>query len=1067
MKKENKKSRESKKNKAFISAGLIILVIIILIADTVLSLSLADIPDYTIQENNTLSFNLIASEYNNTVIFSMQPEKGTLTKINNTLAEYEWTPTLGENGTYIITFSAADHTESVSKQTTITVTKQNNPPIILSASAATSPKAAVTVDTNKASVCKYSLSNKNYEQMDYTMQSLNTEKTEHQGELPSLSQGPNTIYVLCNDENGNYMTSPRQIVVNINSKPTASISLNPDQPLKEGTVKIELTTNEPLISTPELKYSFDDDSSLRNIALIGSGTSWEGYLVIKDEDNERVGSFYFKGYDLTNQEGTEITSGKLFLIDTLNPKVLQSISIENMDDKLKLAWEKPNSEKIKEYKIYKKTGSGGVEEVDYYDSTDKEYIYDEDVEYNIGYYYRVSVVDKAGNEGPLSKEVFITHIPVINTNKITSETKTSDKTEISQKLDSKLEYILNNEIQNVGNAQKDIEKAEETLSRTLGSDNIDAIDALGALTALAESKSKIISLKSELDKLKSQDLSEEEFNNLISGITNQVDIALKSAPLEVKIIDSSSYQEFTNDEKTTSTISSYLAEYYPDLSDRELKSKLDEAKKLQDKLVVNVKLIKGETKYKEETKPFLIVKKTLTSDETLDKILLFENIPSSVGDISGIKFSEQPFLDQNYAFWNIEGMNEKKITYVQPLDINLADAKAVKSIIFSEQDLIKNTDGGNGNMVTGDAINIPDLSSDPEGKEGIFLALIIAGVLVICGLFAYYVFWSEAEPKEKTKNSNQEEKISPQELDVPKFSVTSSLFKRRKSIMPDDSHRKIIIEKPDESIHQVSDNMEFRRIVTETATHQELKNESSPATKQYTKPTDYEDDSETKEDESQKVIKDNFVELKKKLVELKESTTINNLEGFDSLRAKTYEIKRLCDELEEQSVIEFTNKTRADLEKSLLYIARHVPPSDFFKEKDYLFENQKIKSYNDKLTKTKNPPLSDNKDNYNEIGQKEVTESKEHLPKINQGNLFRNAPEGREFVFSDGGRISTISGLRNKLIHSSDASFNEYVTSNKNDFATWISDIFNDYDLAYKVRNTKTREELIKLLDPN
>jgi predicted nucleic acid-binding protein len=181
---------------------------------------------------------------------------------------------------------------------------------------------------------------------------------------------------------------------------------------------------------------------------------------------------------------------------------------------------------------------------------------------------------------------------VINTNKITSETKTSDKTEISQKLDSKLEYILNNEIQNVGNAQKDIEKAEETLSRTLGSDNIDARDALGALTALAESKSKIISLKSELDKLKSQDLSEEEFNNLISGITNQVDIALKSAPLEVKIIDSSSYQEFTNDEKTTSTISSYLAEYYPDLSDRELKSKLDEAKKLQDKLVVNVKLIK-------------------------------------------------------------------------------------------------------------------------------------------------------------------------------------------------------------------------------------------------------------------------------------------------------------------------------------------------------------------------------------------------------------------------------------------------------------------------------------------
>lgn len=287
--------------------------------------------------------------------------------------------------------------------------------------------------------------------------------------------------------------------------------------------------------------------------------------------------------------------------------------------------------------------------------------------------------------------------------------------------------------------------------------------------------------------------------------------------------------------------------------------------------------------------------------------------------------------------------------------------------------------------------------------------------------------------------------------------------------MPDDSHRKIAIEKPDESVHQISDNIEFRRIMHEPKLYKEQENDISQATiKRYAKPKDFEEDEdETKEDESQKVIKDNFSELKKKLVELKENTTIENLEGFDSLRAKTYEIKRLCDELEEQSVIEFTNKTRADLEKSLLYIARHVPPSDFFKEKDYLFENQKIKSYNDKLAKTKNISLSDNNENNNEVKQKEVIESKEHLPKINQGNLFRNAPEGREFVFSDGGRISTISGLRNKLIHSSDASFNEYVTSNKNDFATWISDIFNDYDLAYKVRNTKTREELIKLLDPN
>jgi hypothetical protein len=1060
------------------------------------AISMNNLLNYTVEENQTLSFSINTGDYNGTVSFSRTPAEGTLTKVNDSLANFAWTPNVGETGLYTLTFAATDSNSTITKQSTITVMQINNPPSILSATTSEPNTAQITIDveTDRACVCKYSTSSKTYNQMEYTFAQTNIEKTLHEGKTPALSQGSSKIYILCNDEFGNYMTSPKQIQLNINLRPSASISIDPDAPLKEGTVKIELSTTEPLLSAPELKYSFDDDSTSRTVALIGSGTNWEGYLIIKDTDSERVGSFTFRGYDLTNLEGTEITSGKLFLVDTQNPKAIQSISIENMDKKIKLTWEKPESESVKEYKIYKKSESGGVETVDYLDSTDDEVFYDTDVEYNIGYYYRVSIVDKAGNEGPLSKEVFTTHIPVIDDSKISPIYSDPVVNPASTKLDSKLEYILNSKIQEVEKIKKDLEKAEETISRTLGTDNIDSIDALNALNKLTDNKNQITSLATDLDALRNQNLAESSFNTAVSDKMDQIDKIWKETPIEVKVIDSSSYQEFTNDEKTNTIVSAYLNEFYPELSDRELKSKIEDTKKLQDKIIVNVKLIKGEIKYPQEVKPFSIVKKSYSSDEDLGKIVLFESVPENVQEISKIEFSDQPFLKENYAYWNFDNVNGKEITYVLHADINMADLKNVKSIALNEQDLIKEDT----NQITGDVagLQIGNLSAlgDVKKSDGMFLILIIVGIVVICGLFAYYVFWSEAEPNSKAPNSNPDEK----EDKKGRFDAAKALFKRRESILPDDSHRKIIIDKPEDAGYAHVDNVEFRRIenlqppmppsvASANISVSNKENKESNAKSQTQISSGNSENSNVNDSINwdanvtssvQRTRPDNNTQfeeletLQRRLVELKNKTNVDDLEEFDSLRSKTFEIKRLCDELEEQSVIDFTNKTKAHLEKSLLYIARHVPPGRESMARQILErENSGEKEfYNVKKEKEVKAVKKEFTTEELRMEEEARLEAFKHLSKDpdewkKHEVLIKNAPAGREFVFWDGDRAATIGRLKERIAGMDDYHFNYYVTDSKNDFATWIGEIFHDYDLAYRVRSTKSKNETLSLMD--
>jgi hypothetical protein len=63
------------------------------------------------------------------------------------------------------------------------------------------------------------------------------------------------------------------------------------------------------------------------------------------------------------------------------------------------------------------------------------------------------------------------------------------------------------------------------------------------------------------------------------------------------------------------------------------------------------------------------------------------------------------------------------------------------------------------------------------------------------------------------------------------------------------------------------------------------------------------------------------------------------------------------------------------------------------------------------------------------------------------------------FILCDGKPIKSFKELADVLQLMSDDMFKYHVTETKNDFANWINDVFNDVELAKKIRIDKTRLE--------
>ncbi|MFH1290889.1 MAG: hypothetical protein ABIH92_05815, partial [Nanoarchaeota archaeon] len=260
------------------------------------------------------------------------------------------------------------------------------------------------VTTDRATTCKYSdYQGTSYDNMEETFD-FNFE-TLHKKDLIDMTDGVHKYYVRCENDEGNE-SGELEAIFAVSVPVTAQVVLEDGSPLGNGRTEVTLVTSKALSQTPSLSYSFDG-IGYDPIPLFGSGVTWQGYLVISSSDSEKVGSFKFQGRDLEGVLGTEITSGGFFIVDTKRPETISDIDAVGYEGEIKLNWYIDDEDDVEKFNIYRST-SPNVDHSDFYESTESLSFKDTSVEKGKTYYYKVSAVDEAENEGGLSREVYAT-----------------------------------------------------------------------------------------------------------------------------------------------------------------------------------------------------------------------------------------------------------------------------------------------------------------------------------------------------------------------------------------------------------------------------------------------------------------------------------------------------------------------------------------------------------------------------------------------------------------------------------------------------------------------------------
>ncbi len=70
----------------------------------------------------------------------------------------------------------------------------------------------------------------------------------------------------------------------------------------------------------------------------------------------------------------------------------------------------------------------------------------------------------------------------------------------------------------------------------------------------------------------------------------------------------------------------------------------------------------------------------------------------------------------------------------------------------------------------------------------------------------------------------------------------------------------------------------------------------------------------------------------------------------------------------------------------------------------------------------------------------------------------------RPFYFSNGQTVASLEELGYYLKFVSQSVFDKHLHTNRNDFSTWVRDVFNNHDLADKLQNIINRFEMSRIL---
>ena len=661
---------------------------------------------------------------------------------------FSWTPATSQIGNHNITFYVSDGLGTDSETITVAVTYTQN---LLSM---TSPTGLVsdsftTLDISSSlnSSCRYGTEDDSFVELAPFSR---TTGYLHTVTLTGLGDGFHTYHVKCLD-NSSFVTSST-FTFEISKPPEAVITLSPASPVKPGIIEVTLETTKALKTTPKLQYSFDKSGTTRVVSLEkvdGYDFLWKGLMIIltSEVNNVESATFGYEGTDLNGIKGASISAGKTFVVDNTIPDRIPVIEASpRSDGGIKVNWAY-SGEPVGRFRVYRSTSSG-IDELDYYLTTaNKTGFIDGNLLLGVRYYYRVSAVDDAGNEGPLSSEVsavavtFDGDVPppqdssaqkglsLASQRKLNETVKELDRNLID------LTWILSN----YGN----LEGEADSLAKQLKLQD----DAKQFQKELTELKNSILALdvntntEAEFASLQSQaEIRTRRIRTVLPSSleVNEQTQFLKAGSLEINsgIADKIAKLKRFPDDKSQSFIKT------SELISEPLKVELD-ARSAQ------LSYLEGAT----QTKTYLDFEAYYESTTQVDDVYLVLDIPKAIAEhASEIKFGDtevKVLRDDPLVAFSLSslGFDRFKVSIVLDKQLPLSELRGIEFGIVPNPDTYGGTETSG---ISGFA------TLDILGATGLQAIGIIAGVLIIAGLlFYYFVFLQQDEYGFKLHNLRQ------------------------------------------------------------------------------------------------------------------------------------------------------------------------------------------------------------------------------------------------------------------------------------------------------------------------
>jgi len=554
------------------------------------------------------------------------------------------------------------------------------------------------VSTDEMASCVYNSSNSSAISLS-TSDGLN-----HQALLQGLSEGMHYYTVMCTDIYGNRMAKGYTISFSVSMPVSADVDFSSPSPLKAGLYQVTLITSRSVIPTPQLNYNIGGTSG--SIEFVGSGSTWKGYLIIPPDAGDKVGSFSFSGTDYYGQTGNLITSGKLFLVDTVPPAQPTISAFSNPDGSIGLMI-RYDGEALSEFNIYR-AGSAGVTLMNFYtNSSNASSFTDRQVSQGKTYYYAVSAVDQAGNEGSFSNEV----------------------SAVSMKSDSNSSQISPETLKSINGAMALADSSIQTVSQRIsaisGSSDRDAIEATGILQDAGDAKTRLQNIYDSLNALKSSSGDDSDINSEVARQELAIRSIESSVPLDVKVTEYSPTSVQASGEDIASAISKASPQNSGDLNYLKNVNAAQSAisQKVSGKLVSAV--------YETSTQYFTFINEKITANQQVNDSTLVILIPKSVAeDTSKIDFITAGYsIIQNdpvvsFPYSSSSSGQSTTIEYVINGKASESDLSGIKAVLMENQN-------GSPSPATGNAV------AETIKSNAKYIGIII-GMLVLGILAAYY-----------------------------------------------------------------------------------------------------------------------------------------------------------------------------------------------------------------------------------------------------------------------------------------------------------------------------------------